>query len=339
MNLPDAPDKTSPGYEQNDPCDPQGPGVSTEAVRKELQKITSSPEFRASSHLKDFLQFVVEEALNGRAERLKEYAIGVEVFRRADSFDPRIDTIVRTEARRLRLRLAEYYAKDGQSDPIRIEPVKGNYVPSFCSTVLMETKRANQAESDAAHHRYSRYLRRVGRMTEALAQEREAAKLDPVSPLMAATVGIVLEHMGRFDEAITEFKNALTLDSSSSLALKELGMTYIHKGLYEQGLTELRKLSKSDLYAACSLAYGYARSGDEARARQMLGELLKEPEPRASFVAQIYAGLRNKDKTFEWLGKVINNHDPRLFLKTDPVYNFLYSDPRFNDLLRKMNLN
>jgi Flp pilus assembly protein TadD len=118
-------------------------------------------------------------------------------------------------------------------------------------------------------------------MTEALAQEREAAQLDPVSPLMAATVGVVLQHMRRFDEAITELRNALTLDSSASLARKELGMTYIQKGLYDRGLAELRKLGGPDPYAACSLAYGYAVSGDKTKAHQMLEEMLKKPQPRA----------------------------------------------------------
>jgi hypothetical protein len=110
MNQSDASERGKPQIGKDGQCDPAHLNVSAEAVREELQKIISSQEFRSSPHLRNFLQYVVEETLHGRADRLKEYAIGVEVFKRGDSFDPRIDTIVRTEARRLRLRLAEYYA-------------------------------------------------------------------------------------------------------------------------------------------------------------------------------------------------------------------------------------
>lgn len=78
-----------------------------------------------------FLRFVVEESLNARDHGLKEYLIGVHVFDRAPSFDPRLDPIVRVEARRLRRKLAEYYERDGNLDPIRICFEKGTYAPQF----------------------------------------------------------------------------------------------------------------------------------------------------------------------------------------------------------------
>jgi serine/threonine-protein kinase len=76
-----------------------------------------------------FLRFTVEELLAGRACRLKEYVIGVEVFDRGDSFDPRVDPIVRVEARRLRSKLCDYYEREGRLETLRIEFPKGGYVP------------------------------------------------------------------------------------------------------------------------------------------------------------------------------------------------------------------
>lgn len=79
-----------------------------------------------------FLRYTVEAALAGEAESIKEYRIGVDVFDRGSTYDPRVDPIVRVEARRLRDKLCAYYEGDGQSDSILIEFEKGTYVPAFC---------------------------------------------------------------------------------------------------------------------------------------------------------------------------------------------------------------
>lgn len=78
-----------------------------------------------------FLRFTVEQAIEGRAGDLKEYLIGIEVFDRKSTYDPRVDPIVRVEARRLRAKLQQYYRSAGAEDPIRIEFPTGSYVPQF----------------------------------------------------------------------------------------------------------------------------------------------------------------------------------------------------------------
>src|SRR5450631_207411 len=90
-----------------------------EAIRAELTKITASPGFANAERMRRFIEFVVNKTIAGEAETLKEYSIGVEVFGRVD-FDPRTNTIVRVEARRLRKKLEEYYAAAGRLDPVRI---------------------------------------------------------------------------------------------------------------------------------------------------------------------------------------------------------------------------
>jgi len=93
--------------------------------------VVSSAPFAQSRRLQRFLEYVVECELTGRRDDIQEYAIGLEVFDRGESFDPRSDSIVRVEARRLRERLADYYGGDGRRQRIRIVLPKRGYVPSF----------------------------------------------------------------------------------------------------------------------------------------------------------------------------------------------------------------
>jgi tetratricopeptide (TPR) repeat protein len=106
-------------------------GMPASAIRSELEHILRSRVFVHSHRIRRFLQFVVEECLLGRQHRLKEYLIGMEVFNRLEAFDPRVDSIVRVEARRLRAKLEEFYLTEGREDELRIELRKGSYVPLF----------------------------------------------------------------------------------------------------------------------------------------------------------------------------------------------------------------
>ena len=104
------------------------------AVRRVLNNIVQSKTFRPVDRLQRFLTYIVEETLAGRGDQLKEYPVGVDVFGKDPSFDPRMDPIVRVQARRLRMRLVTYYAEEGQSDPVVVELPKGGYTPTFRST-------------------------------------------------------------------------------------------------------------------------------------------------------------------------------------------------------------
>ena len=106
-------------------------GVPAAEIRAQLDLILRSRAFIQSHRIRRFLQFVVEESLLGQPHRLKEYLIGLEVFDRREAFDPRVDSIVRVEARRLRYKLEEYYRTEGREDGIRIVLRKGSYVPIF----------------------------------------------------------------------------------------------------------------------------------------------------------------------------------------------------------------
>lgn len=105
--------------------------LSERDVRTQVQRIVLSAAFRTSDRLKHFITFVTDEALQGRAEQLKEYSVGVHVFGRETAFDPRTDPVVRVQARRLRARLDRYYRDEGQQDQVLIDLPKGGYAPVF----------------------------------------------------------------------------------------------------------------------------------------------------------------------------------------------------------------
>jgi len=118
-----------------------GPGKSTVEIRKKnqfvprdavicaLEQILASDVFRRSTRLSRFLRFTVEQTLAGFGEDLKEYRIATEVYERKADFDPGQDTIVRSEARRLRTKLKEYYQNDGLYDDVIISFRPGSYIP------------------------------------------------------------------------------------------------------------------------------------------------------------------------------------------------------------------
>jgi len=101
------------------------------SINDQLERILNTPPLVSSPSLSRFLRYVVEETVAGRSGAIKEYALGLNVFDRGDEFNPRLDPIVRVQARNLRSRLDKYYETQGAEDPIRIELPKGTYVPVF----------------------------------------------------------------------------------------------------------------------------------------------------------------------------------------------------------------
>ena len=109
--------------------------VSAELAAAQIGRIVSSEGFARAPVLRRLLECLVDRTLTGRTGELKEYALGVDVFDRGSDFDPRTDTIVRVQARRLRARLAEYYAGPGAADPVVIGLPKGSYAVSFTAAL------------------------------------------------------------------------------------------------------------------------------------------------------------------------------------------------------------
>ncbi len=138
-------------------------------VRQHLTRLLASKTFSQVERLKRFIGFIVDETVAGRSSDLKEYVIGVQVFGKEASFDPRTDPIVRVQARRLRTRLARYYRDEGNADELIVELPKGGYAPVF----------RTREEAPAAKRSLAATL--VGRNTVAvlpLADDSPGATLD-----------------------------------------------------------------------------------------------------------------------------------------------------------------
>src|ERR1700747_3564477 len=104
---------------------------SPEQVREQLDRILRSGSFRNAPALQRLLQYVTSKSTDGELIHLKEYTIGIDVFGRGNSYDPKIDPVVRVEMHRIRQKLREYYQTEGANDPIFVEIPTGHYVPSF----------------------------------------------------------------------------------------------------------------------------------------------------------------------------------------------------------------
>ena len=107
------------------------PLLDRDGVLQQLERVLSSSVFRRAERSSALLRFIVEQTLDGRADRLKEYTLGAEALGRGESFDPRTDPVVRAEASRLRTRLEQYYETAGGSDAVLVTLPKGTYVPQI----------------------------------------------------------------------------------------------------------------------------------------------------------------------------------------------------------------
>jgi len=167
--------------------------VSHQAIREQLLRMLDSAIFMYSRRLSRFLRFTVETTLAGQAEILKEYLIGTEVYDRKPPYHPSDDSIVRSEARRLRNKLKQYYESVGKDDSVFIYYRPGGYAPVF------RLQRKNRIETTRA---LSDFLAE-GLLAQGLDLPRAAQELD---------VRIVFEGKMRISQpgsvacAVTDFR-------------------------------------------------------------------------------------------------------------------------------------
>ena len=212
------------------------------------------------------------------------------------------------------------------------------------SAAESEFKRAIELKPSYAvgHQWYAEYLAAMGRHEEAIAEIRRAQELDPVSPLMDAMGGWLFYRARRYDQAIEQCHKAIELDPDFALAHDALSYVYVEKGIYEEAVTEGQKAAR--LYGkgpGLELAFIYAVAGRRSEALKILGRIGEQTnrgEIRPWRMAPIYIGLGEKQRALDWLEKGYEERDPDMvFMKVDPPLDPLSSDPRFQDLLRRMN--
>ncbi len=194
-----------------------------------------------------------------------------------------------------------------------------------------------------AHHWYAMYLAAMGRREQALAAISRARELDPLSVPIITHVGVVHYLGHQFDQAINRIRDALELDPNYVLAHWYLGQAYAEKGMYEDAIAESQRavsLSPGNPKFLATLGYAYALSGNRSEALklvQQLNELSKNRYVSPLDVTYVYAGLREKEQAFAWLERAYGERSWGMYrIKVDPKLDRLRSEPRFQDLLRRM---
>jgi TolB-like protein/DNA-binding winged helix-turn-helix (wHTH) protein/Flp pilus assembly protein TadD len=196
---------------------------------------------------------------------------------------------------------------------------------------------------ETAHRWMANCLTQQGRLDEALAEIKRAEDLDPLSLVNNDVLGYNLYFLGNYDQAIEQERKTLELDNFA-LAHFVLGLAYEQKGNLEQAIIEFQKATTLDtnpIYPA-GLGHAFASAGRRREARKLLRDLIKLSKQRDiawNEIAVIHAGLHENDQALAALETAYRKHSSQLnWLKVDPRFDSLHNDPRFQALLRQMNL-
>jgi len=205
-------------------------------------------------------------------------------------------------------------------------------------------KRANELDPTYPAY-YPIYLAAMGRFAEAVKVQEVRMQQLPLDLNMSSDLASLLLAAGRYDQAIEETRKALELDPNFWWSYQMLGLAYERKKQYPEAIAALEKARQIDVNNPSNLGYlgyVYAAAGKKEEAQKVLEEL-KELSNRRYVspynIASIYAGLNDKDRAFEWLERAYQDRSFYMaLLKAETVLDNLRPDPRFKDLLKRMNL-
>jgi len=196
-----------------------------------------------------------------------------------------------------------------------------------------------------AYNFYASYLMCNGRADDSIAASNRARELDPFSLSISVQRGFLLENARRYDEAIAQLRSVIEMDPNHYQAYWTLGHTYAANKQFDEAVAAAEKavvLSERVPGALGILGLAYGLAGRKAEANKVLDELLKLNETRyvtPAALVNVYIGLGEKDKAFEWLEKAYQERSNYVaYLKVFPILDPLRSDPRFADLVRRVGL-
>jgi TolB-like protein/Tfp pilus assembly protein PilF len=206
-----------------------------------------------------------------------------------------------------------------------------------------ECKRALELTDHAIAHQYLSYILTVtGRMDEALKEIDRALELDPLSPLVNAAAGRALCYARQYEASVEQLKKTIDLDPHLPLGHCYIAMTYSLQGRYEEALAAAQKaveISGELPWATCVLGKVHVSMGNRAAAMKILHEWESSGIASPVLVADIYLPLGEDNKVFEWLEKAYEERDFLIpWVNAMPEYDRLRSDPRFQDLIRRLGL-
>jgi tetratricopeptide (TPR) repeat protein len=197
----------------------------------------------------------------------------------------------------------------------------------------------------SAHHWYSEHLTAIGRRDESIAELKLAGELDPLSLVISADLGRAFYYARDYDQVMIQEVRTLEMDSNFWLSHINLGRAYTQKGMHAEAINKLqmaRELSVGNTEVLSFLGFAFAAAGKRDEALKTLRDL-DEQSNRGHVppyhLAIVHAGLGDKDQAFEWLERAFEKRAVDLFtLKVEPMFDSLRSDPRFEDLLRRVGL-
>jgi len=211
-------------------------------------------------------------------------------------------------------------------------------------TAEKEYRRAIELNTNyaTAHHWYAEHLAFRGRFDEALRESERARQLDPLSLIIAVDNGEIRYFSRQYDQAIQRFRAVQEMEPNFP-RLHLVVFAYVERGMFAEALADTKNWREagSSPWFWSLLAYTYARAGQQPEAQRALDKLLElnrrqQIDPSALIWA--YIGMGNKEQAFTWLEKAYSQHSSLTNLKVDPIYDPLRSDPRFQDLLRRVGL-
>jgi TolB-like protein/Tfp pilus assembly protein PilF len=187
-----------------------------------------------------------------------------------------------------------------------------------------------------AHQWYGFYLATRGRLDEAIAAQSVALEIDPLSPLIHASLGRLFYYKRDHDEAARYFRRALELDPMSLPALLVYGMVHLQEGRFTQALATFEKgraVSRESPAFIAGIGGCYGASGDSAGALaivEQLADLATQRYVPAFYTAAVYAGLEDRERALDWLEKAYEERSEAvLYLGVEPLVDNLRSEPRF----------
>jgi serine/threonine-protein kinase len=191
-----------------------------------------------------------------------------------------------------------------------------------------------------ARHWYAEFLMAMGRLDEAIEQVDHAQALDPLSLTIGMGVGWAHYFLGRYDQAIEQYERMVERDPNLVLLPWFLGPACVEAGMYDRAIAVYEDWAprvRRKVGLAALLAHAYAVSGRREEALKAVAQLERrardEPVP-PDYLALVYVGLGEIDRAFEWLDRALEQR----YLKVDPAFAPLHSDPRYGELLAKIGL-
>lgn len=209
-----------------------------------------------------------------------------------------------------------------------------------------EYKRAIEINPNYAtgYHWYAGLLKELGRFDEAAVMMKRAKELDPLSGIIGVNISEMYQIQNNHQASVENSLKLIELDPNFPLAYDYLGLSYLKLGRNADGMANIEKaveLSNRGTNILADLGYGYAVTGQHSEAIAILKELevsYEKKESNGLNLAEVYVGLGDNDKAFEWLEKDIQRKENVSDIRYYSVFESLRDDPRFKNMLKRMNL-